>query len=248
MSETPALSADWPGTISVVVPAYNEADQIRRTIHELTAYLTPRFGTFEIIVVDDGSTDGTSSEAKALSHPAVRVLRNDPNRGKGWSVRRGVLEAAFDPVLFTDADLSTPIPELEALLEPLRDGSDAAIASRRMPKSVVDRSLPRRFLGWGFSSLVSLLVVNGFRDTQCGFKVFRRAAARALFEKASIERWGFDVEILALARQSELRVAEVPVCWRQSTRTRVRFWTPLQMAVELFKIRGLLRVAKRGHP
>jgi dolichyl-phosphate beta-glucosyltransferase len=229
------------GEISVVIPAYNEASRIRRSLEDVLAYLSRRFERFEVIVVDDGSRDGTADEVSRVSHPGVRLLRNIENRGKGASVRRGVLEAALDPILFTDADLSTPIEEADRLLEPLRAGYDAAVASRRMSGSDVRRSLSRRFLGWGFSVLVSLLAVRGFRDTQCGFKVFRREAARKVFPRQTIDRWGFDVEVLAIAARLGCRVAEVPVRWRQSGKSGVRFGTPFEMAAELLRIRRNVR-------
>ena len=223
--------------ISVVIPAFNEAQRIRGSLESVLECLSGRFERFELIVVDDGSTDGTSQEVRKVPHPALRLLRNEPNAGKGHSVRRGVLEARFDPILFTDADLSTPITEMDRLLEPLRRGFDGAIASRRIDGSAVRRSPLRRLLGWGFHHLVSILAVRGFRDTQCGFKVFRRSAAQEIFPLQTIDRWGFDVEILVIARRKGLRIAEVPVRWAQSGDSRIRLGTPLQMALELLRIR-----------
>ncbi len=223
--------------ISVVVPALNEVKRIRGSIEEIVGFLSGRFARFEVLLVDDGSTDGTSNAAASLGHPAVRVLRNETNRGKGASVRLGVLEARYDPILFTDADLSAPIAELEKLLVPLAGGSDVVVASRRLARSEVRRSLLRRILGWGFSVLVSLLLVRGVRDTQCGFKLFRRSPAREIFRLQTIDRWGFDPEILAIAQRRGLRIAEVPVRWTQSGETRVRLSTPFAMAWELVKIR-----------
>jgi dolichyl-phosphate beta-glucosyltransferase len=229
--------------ISVVIPAFNEEPRIRRSLEEVLAWLSGRFTRFEVIVVDDGSVDGTAAAVSALCHPAVRLLSNPANTGKGFSVRRGVKEARYDPILFTDADLSTPIGEMEKLLREIDAGSDLAIASRRKAGSQVRRSVPRRFLGWGFSLLVSLLAVKGFRDTQCGFKLFRRRAAAELFPLQTIDRWGFDVELLAIARRLDLSVAEVPVRWTQSGKSQIRLSTPLEMACELARIR---RNSRRG--
>lgn len=229
--------------ISIVIPAFNEAVRIGRTLREVVAYLESRFQRWEVIVVDDGSSDGTSGAVRGVNHPAIQCLRNDANSGKGFSVRRGVLEARFDPILFSDADLSTPIEELERLLKPLSSGVDVVIASRRLEESQVKRSLLRRFLGWGFALLVSTLAVKDIRDTQCGFKLFRRGAALEIFPYQTIHRWGFDVELLTIARQRGFRVAEVPVRWMQSETTNVRFGTPLQMALELLRI---YRNSRRG--
>jgi dolichyl-phosphate beta-glucosyltransferase len=236
--------------ISVVIPAFNEAGRIRHSLEEVLRYLAAHFIRYEVIVVDDGSTDGTLEAAQGLGSPAVRCLRNEANSGKGASVRRGILDARHDPILFTDADLATPIGELERLLEPLDAGFDGAIASRRMPESRVRRSTVRRLLGWGFGHLVRCLAVDGFQDTQCGFKVFRRRAAEAIFPLQTIDRWGFDVEILAIAGRLGLRIAEVGVTWRQSGDTRMRLGAPFEMAGELCRIRrnlksGLYEVGRR---
>ncbi len=223
--------------ISVVIPAFNEAKRIRRSVEEVIGFLSERFARFEVLVIDDGSTDGTSGEAAGLGHPSVRVLRHEKNRGKGASVRFGVLESRYDPILFTDADLSAPIAELAKLLVPLAADFDIAIASRRLARSDVRRSPLRRFLGWGFSVLVSAVLVRGVRDTQCGFKLLRRSPAKEIFRLQKIDRWGFDPEILAIAQRHGLRIAEVPVRWTQSGETRVSLWTPFAMAWELVKIR-----------
>jgi len=230
------------GEISIVIPAYNEAGRIGTTVAEVLRWLEGRFDRYEVIVVDDGSRDSTGDEAAGIGHPALRVLRNEANSGKGFSVRRGVLEAAFDPILFTDADLSTPIEEAEKLLAAMGTEFDGAIASRRLRGSRVHRSLTRRILGWGFGCLVAILAVRGYRDTQCGFKMFRRRAAREIFSRQTIDRWGFDVEILAIARRMGCVVVEVPVRWSQSGRSGIRLGTPIAMAIELLRIRrNLLR-------
>ena len=231
----------------MVIPAFNEAARIGRTVEEVLGHLARGFRRFEVILVDDGSTDGTL-EAVAGDRATLRCLRNPVNRGKGFSVREGLKAARFDPILFTDADLSTPIEEAAKLLEAIDAGSDLAIGSRRSPGSSVQRSLLRRLLGWGFAHLVSVTAVNGFRDTQCGFKLFRRSAAEEVLPFLTIDRWGFDVEILTVARRRGLRVAEVAVRWKQSGKSGIRFATPIEMALELFRIRRNLRRGTYGPP
>ena len=224
--------------LSIVIPAYNEATRIVDSLQRILEYAEKRFECFEIVVVDDCSSDETIKVVEAFSHASIRCLRNAANFGKGYSVRRGMLEARYDLVVFSDADLSAPIEEIEKLIEAWRDGADVAIGSRRLSRAQdVRRSLWRRFLGWGFSVLVGVLVVRGFRDTQCGFKLFTRAASRVIFPYQRIDRWGFDAELLCIARKRRLEIREVPVRWYQSGGTRLKWWTPLLMAFELVRIR-----------
>ncbi|MGQ9590549.1 MAG: dolichyl-phosphate beta-glucosyltransferase [Planctomycetota bacterium] len=236
--------------LAVVVPAYNEARKILGTLEAIRTHLEKAFERYEIIVVDDGSEDATASlvageiarreadPGEALRLLSLRLLRNERNRGKGYSVRRGVLEANLDPVLFTDADLSTPIEETERLYAAIRGGADIVIASRRpAPGRKVRRTLHRRALAAGFRLFVKTVALRGFYDTQCGFKMFRREAARAIFSRQRIERWGFDVEVLFLARRLGFAIAEVPVSWTESPETRLKFTTPLTMLRDLLAIR-----------
>jgi glycosyltransferase involved in cell wall biosynthesis len=248
--------------LTIVVPAYNEAHRILRTVETIRAFAERALDRWEIIVVDDGSRDGTAAlvsqaiEAESSGRGAtdappgarpsgtLKLLRNEENRGKGYSVRRGMLEAALDCALFTDADLSTPIEEAGRLLQAIREGADVAIASRRPAKDRRVRRTPhRRLLALGFRLLVKLVALRGFHDTQCGFKMFRHEAARAVFSRQLIERWGFDVEALFVARKLGLRIVEVPVSWTESRETRLKLTTPLTMLGDLLRIR---RNALRG--
>ncbi len=222
--------------ISVVVPAFNETPRIRWTAECVTAFLEREFDEFEVIVVDDGSDVDAQTLLAGLPH--VRCLRNDVNRGKGYSVRRGMLEARFDPVLFTDADLSTPIEEALFLWREIDAGADIAIGARLRDSSKQVRRPPlRRLMAFVFRLCVKLIALRGFYDTQCGFKMLRRNTARALFGVASLDRWGFDVEILFMARRRGLRVAQVPVSYSESKQSRLSFLTPLTMLCDLLRIR-----------
>jgi len=224
--------------LSLVVPAYNESSRIRASLGTMVSCLTSRFASFEVIVVDDGSTDDTADQVDSFGDSRVRCLRNDRNYGKGGSVRRGVLAANEDIILFSDADLSTPIEELDLLLALMADGYDVVIASRWLHRNQdVQRSAFRKFQGRVFAWIVNTLVVSGLRDTQCGFKMFRRQAALDLFGAQRISGWGFDVELLFLARKWGLRVGQVPVRWYKSGESKLQFTTPLSMLQDLFMIR-----------
>ncbi len=220
------MNQDAPLYLSVVIPAFNERDRIGPTIAAVQAYLAGRDFASEIIVVDDGSRDGTADRAReALSGVAgSRVLRLPENRGKGRAVKEGVLAARGGFVLFSDADLSTPIAMLDRLLERLEAGADVVIGSRAVAGADVrvHQARLREGLGKLFNAAVRRLVVPGIRDTQCGFKAFRREAARELFSELETEGFCFDVEILAAARRRGLRIDEIPVVWENSKPSGVR--------------------------
>jgi dolichyl-phosphate beta-glucosyltransferase len=212
--------------LSIVVPAYNEAKRLPGTLPRMIEYAQRLGEPVEIIVVDDGSVDGTAGIATAIGEKCgfVTVLQADEDRGKGAAVRRGMLAAGLGHVLFTDADLSTPIEEADKLRAALAGGADVAIGSRRLAGSDVQVHQPwlRETAGRAFSGLVSLLLLPGIRDSQCGFKAFRRSAARALFGRQRLDGFGFDAEVLWLARQLGYRVAEIPIVWRDDRRSSVR--------------------------
>jgi len=222
--------------LSVVVPAYNEAHRIRSTAETIAAFLKRQCDAWEIIVVDDGSCGDTRAALEGLD--GVRCLRNETNRGKGYSVRRGMLEARMDVILFTDADLSTPVEDSIALCQAIAEGADIAVGSRvRDPSRTVRRPPLRRLMAFVFRWLVKCLVLRGFHDTQCGFKAFRRGAALAVFGSARLDRWGFDVEVLHIAQKLGFKIAQVPVSYTESRESRLSFFTPLTMIRDLLKIR-----------
>lgn len=229
-------------TISIVIPAYNESARLGRTLDRILAFVRRKDWDCEIVVVDDGSKDGTSDIIKQYAErdPIVRLVSNAGNRGKGYSVRNGVLHAGGDVILFTDADLSSPIEEAPKLIQAVDAGADIAIGSRwvRSELQTQRQSLARQALGRLFNGFLRAVLGLNFRDTQCGFKAFRREAAKALFPLQRIEGWGFDPEILFLARKMGFSVAEVPVVWAHDDRTRIN---PLidgsQMLADTIRIR-----------
>ncbi len=222
--------------LSVVIPAYNEAHRIGETLKRIVAFCESRLSDWEVIVVDDGSSDDTEQEVRAFER--VQYIRNVENRGKGFSVRRGIMAARCDCVMFTDADLSAPITEASRLLSAIEKGADVAIASRGFDvTTTVDRTPWRRLMAFSFRLLVRLLVIRGIVDTQCGFKMFRREAARTIFPRQRLDAWGFDVELLYIARRQRYRIEEVPVSWTESSESRLKWYTPLAMVVDLLHIR-----------
>jgi len=202
------------GSLTVVVPAYNAARQVAATLDAIQAYLERAGIVHEVIVVDDGSVDETRDIVSRRGR-GVRLIANGVNRGKGYTVRQGMLAASQDWVLFTDVDNATPIEHLERFA-PAAGGYDILIGSRRMAASAIVRRQPafRQMLGRVFPYLVHALVLPQFADTQCGFKMFRRSAALDLFSRARVDRFCFDVEILAMATRCGYRVGELPVEWR----------------------------------
>lgn len=219
-----AMSSELPD-LSVVIPAYNEEQRLPRTFGSIRDSLAKRGCTWEIIVVDDGSTDGTArvTEEWRREIPAMRLVANGRNRGKGYSVRHGMLEARGRIALFTDADLSAPIEEADKLFAAL-EGASVAIGSRAMDRRLIEvhQSRLRESAGIIFNFLVRMMTGLPFADTQCGFKAFRREPCRIIFEQQQTEGFGFDPEILFLAKRHALAAVEVPVRWSHSPGTKVR--------------------------
>jgi len=213
-------------------------------LDKVDAFFSEQRQAYEIIVVDDGSRDQTAAGVTAFKsrRGRVRLLRNRRNRGKGASVRRGVAAARGELILFTDADLSTPIQDFLPLSQALANGAAVAIGSRAVKGAAVRTPQPlhRTLMGKFFNVLVQVIALPGIHDTQCGFKLFRRAAARSIFQRMTISGFGFDVEILYVARKAGLTLAEVPVEWRNSLQSRV---SPLRDSACMFA--DLFRIVRR---
>jgi glycosyltransferase involved in cell wall biosynthesis len=229
-------------TYSIVIPAYNEGARLGATLEKVLAYVHSEGWEAEVIVVNDGSRDGTPGivRAFAANDPIVRLVENPGNRGKGYSVRNGMLHSRGRIVLFSDADLSSPIEEAPKLFQALDEGADIAIGSRwlRAETQTQRQPLHRQLFGRVFNLLLRITLGLHFADTQCGFKAFKQPAVQAIFPLQKIERWGFDPEILFLARKFKFKVKEVPVAWGHSGGTRIH---PLvdgsRMFQEMLRIR-----------
>jgi dolichyl-phosphate beta-glucosyltransferase len=235
-----------PLALSVVIPAYNEENRIAATLVSIEAYLKARGEPFEILVVDDGSTDRTAEIAELQE---VRVLRLPLNRGKGAALQAGVLASSGTWVLLTDADLSTPIEDLPRL-EAHRDAADLIVGSRAAPDSQVTRHQPlyRELMGKSFNLLLRGLRLTELRDTQCGFKLLAGDAARELFSRLSIERFAFDVELIRMAKLRGLTIREVGVRWHNSHPSRVHPLTDsLRMLRDVLRLRLRFSGSGEGH-
>lgn len=227
--------------LSIIIPSYNEELRLPATLDKIANYIHSSRANTEVIVVDDGSKDRTAAVAESYRGKIanLRVLKNGVNRGKGFSVRHGSLEAQGEVILFTDADLSAPIEEADKLLAAL-NVHHLAIGSRAMDRGLIEvhESLFREFAGIVFNTIVRIILRLPFVDTQCGFKAFRRGPSRILFEQQTIERFGFDPELLYLARHHGLSTVEVPVRWSHSPATKVSMLRDsVQMFVDVFIIR-----------
>jgi glycosyltransferase involved in cell wall biosynthesis len=238
-------------SISIVIPAYNESARLGSTLDRVLAFARQQGWNAEVIVVNDGSQDQTAEIAQGFAQGGapVHLLQNPGNRGKGYSVRHGVLHANGDFILFSDADLSSPIEEAPKLFDALERGADIAIGSRWVRSELQTRrqSVARQALGRVFNGVLRVLLRLNFKDTQCGFKAFRREAARAVFSLQQIEGWGFDPEILFLAKRMGLQIKEVPVVWAHDDRTRIH---PLadgsRMVADMLRIRWFSLAGKYG--
>jgi dolichyl-phosphate beta-glucosyltransferase len=223
-------------TYSIVIPAYNEENRLGQTLDKVLAYLREQTWDAEVIVVNDGSCDKTAEIVRsfAQTNPAVRLVENPGNRGKGYSVRHGMLSARGEVIVFSDADLSAPIEEIPKLLEALAAGADIAIGSRwvRPELQTKRQSLHRQVFGRIFNLLLRAVLGLNSKDTQCGFKAFTRRAAETIVPLQRVDRWGFDPEVLFLARKFYFRVQEVPVHWGHSGDTRIH---PLVDGAHMFE-------------
>jgi dolichyl-phosphate beta-glucosyltransferase len=234
-------------SLSVVVPAYNEARRIDQTIDTLCRELPAMVDDWELRVVDDGSTDDTAARVArhAANEPRV-VLQREPHRGKGGTVRAGILAARGQWAFMCDADLSMPPRELPRFLALVPDAADIALGSRELAGARrIGEPAHRHWLGRGFNGAVRLLALPGIQDTQCGFKLFSRSAVQQVFPLVTTDGWAFDIEVLVIARELGLRLVEVPVEWHYGEESRVSLLsTPIEMASELWRIR---RRARAGH-
>lgn len=225
-------------SISIIIPAYNEENRLPGSLGAVRDYLSQTAWDFvEVVVVDDGSRDGTAEAARSTG---ARVLPNPGNRGKGYSVRHGVLEAKGEWVLVTDADLSAPIAELEKLWSAAQgERAQVAIGSRAVDRSLVGVHQPamREWMGRGFNLAMRLVTGLPFRDTQCGFKLFEAAAAREIFGRQRLDGFGFDVEVLFIAQRLGYRCLEVPVRWDNVEGTKVSLWLGMTAFLDLLKVR-----------
>jgi len=228
--------------LSVVIPAYNEESRIGDSLTKIYGYLKKRDHDFEIIVIDDGSKDKTLNLLSEYSQnmPNLIVLKNESNQGKGFSVKKGVLKSKGDIILFTDADLSTPIGELDKLISWLGRGYQISIGSRDLPESQVKRHQVwyRELMGKTFNRIIRLILNLDYYDTQCGFKCFKRDAAVEVFKSLKICGFSFDVEILFIAEKKGIKVKEVPVLWYNSPESKVKIVRDsLKMLRDILKLR-----------
>lgn len=228
---------------SIVIPAYNEHRRISQTLRRVLDYLHEEKWDAEIVVVDDGSRDDTAQIVRnfASTNSEIRLVSNPGNQGKGYSVRNGMLNARGQFLLFTDADLSSPISEAPKLFAALEAGADVAIGSRWLDPSLQFQRQPlkRRIYSRAFNLYLRVLLGLPFRDTQCGFKAFTRRAAEIIFPKQQITRWGFDPEILYIARKMKLKTVEVPVIWGHDERSTIHpLKDGLRMGTEALRVAG----------
>jgi dolichyl-phosphate beta-glucosyltransferase len=225
-----------PPRLSVVIPAYNEEQRLPRTIEQIERYLDGRGVNYELILVDDGSADGTRQvmDGAAARNPRVRLEALPSNRGKGRALAAGVAVARGDEVLVTDADLSTPIEELEKLEAALKAGAGVAIGSRSVKGSRIEIQQPiyRVLMGKAFNLIVQIALLPGIWDTQCGFKLFRADVAQPVFAALTTDGFGYDPEVLFRAKRRGVRIAEVPVVWRNSAPTKVM---AIRSSFDMFK-------------
>ena len=229
--------------LSIVIPAYNESARIEATMERVMQCVQTQGWDAEVLVVDDGSTDDTAEIVQRYMdrYDRLHLVKNNGNRGKGYSVRNGLLQAAGDVVMFTDADLSAPMEEANYLMAAIADGADVAIGSRWMDRKrqTIHQPLYRQFFGRCFNAITRLVMGLPYKDTQCGFKAFKRPAAQVIFRLQRIERWGFDPEILFIARKLKYDIREVSVTWGHDERSRMSYLKDgMKMLEEMAVIRS----------
>lgn len=226
--------------LSIIIPAYNEADRLPPTLEEVLSFLAGLDFEAEVIVVDDGSSDGTYQKVG----PPARAIRNEENHGKGFAVRQGMLAATGDVRVFMDADLCVPLEFISRVIEQIDEGQDIVIGSRGVPGAKISAGNKeyRRPLGRVFNRCVQVLAIRGIQDTQCGFKGFRADVAQDLFSRQKLDGFAFDVEILFLARKLGYRILELPVTWTDAEGSRIRpFIDGAKMLLDVLRIRWLHR-------
>lgn len=226
--------------LSIIIPAYNEEERIISTLERILSYIKSRDFSVEVIVVDDGSTDRTVDVVEENFRTKVKVVENGSNIGKGYSIKNGFNNSVGSIILFSDADLSTPIEEFDKMLKKLDDGYDVVIGSRALRESNIEKAQPwyRQLMGKTFNKIIKILVIGDFRDTQCGFKSFKREVAEKVFFLQRINGFAFDVELLFLAKKYGYRVFEMPVKWVNSPDSRVSIISgSVSMFVDVIKIR-----------
>jgi len=242
-------------TYSIIIPAYNESQRITSSLDKIIAYIRDQHWMAEVVVVNDGSRDNTAEIVREYGrlNPAVRLIENPGNRGKGYSVRNGMTHAQGDILLFSDADLSSPIYEATKLISALQDGADVAMGSRWLRADLQTERQPfyRQLFGRVYNLLLRIFLGLKFKDTQCGFKAFTRRAAETVFGRQRIERWGFDPELLFLSKKFGFKIVEVPVGWAHDDRSKINpVVDGFKMFLEVLKIRWADLTGKydRGAP
>lgn len=235
--------------LSVIIPAYNEVKRLPKTLAEIDKYLRKQDYNYEIIVVNDGSKDGTAELVKKLASEIknLQLIDNEKNNGKGYVVRQGMLGAKGEYRLFTDADNSTSINQVEKMWPELKKGYDIVIGSRDVKGAVLDPPQPlyRRLLGEAFGFLAQVICgIWGIQDSQCGFKCFSKSATEDIFSRCKISRFAFDIEFLAIAKKLGYKIKEIPIVWKNDLESKVKFKSIFKMGLDLFKIRWNLITRK----
>lgn len=236
--------------LSIIIPAYNEEKRVVKTIEEINAYLSRQTYDYEILVVDNGSTDETPKVIESLENKikGLKLVGGLAGRGKGFAVKKGMLESEGDFRLFTDADNSTPIDQIEKMWPEFEKGFDVVIGSRDIKGAVLDPPQPflrNMILGNGFKLFRKIIIgLWGIEDTQCGFKCFTKKAAVDVFPKCKIDHFAFDPEVLVLAQKAGYKIKEIPIYWKNDLASKVKFQSMIKMAIDLIKIKWNIMTGK----